>query len=69
MLMEQIYVTWIGSDKNNRKMTSAGNFFFLENCGLIVFIKGTRLSRFRNFDMSEIYTRAQNLKNITTSTE
>jgi hypothetical protein len=48
----KIFVSWIGSDKNNRKMTSAG----------------MRLARFRNFDMSEIYTRAQNLKNVTNST-
>jgi len=47
----KIYISWIGSDKKNQKMTSAG----------------MRLARFRNFDMEDAYIAAENLNSTTSS--
>jgi len=47
----KIYISWIGSDKKNQKMTSAG----------------MRMSRFRNFDMEDTYIAAENLNSTSSA--
>jgi len=47
----KIYISWIGSDVKNQKMTSAG----------------MRLGRFRSFDMKDVYNAAENLTNVSSS--
>jgi len=47
----KIYISWIGSDMKNQKMTSAG----------------MRLGRFKNFNMEHRYNAAENLANVSKS--
>jgi len=48
----KIYISWMGLDMKNQKMTSAG----------------MRLGRFRNFNMEHAYKAAENLTNVSEST-